>query len=76
MAVKTHKHRSDRGWGTRAFAGCVARSGHCKPATHGKTTYVLSCTCGATKLMNLNGLGNHPDLREHGPWKEHHLKQT
>ena len=65
--MKPHNHRSDGILGTRAFAGCVALPGRCRPVTHGNGTYVLRCTCGATKLMNQNA-----DTKEHGPWVEKH----
>ena len=67
MTIKTHKHKSDGVWRTRAFAGCVALPGRCRSATHGNVTYVLHCTCGATKLMNQNA-----GTKEHGPWVEKH----
>ena len=63
--VKTHKHRADDTYSTTPFAGCVALPGRCRPATHGKTTYILRCTCGATKRVNDNA-----KIREHGPWME------
>ncbi len=60
-----HKHRAIKDQDKEVgFQGCVARSGHCKPASHGNIQRVDLCNCSATRKLNINW-----GYKEFGDWK-------
>ena len=55
MATIAHRHRPAK-MSDGPFFGCVAQPGQCSPASHGRITRVQTCTCGATRRVNSDGL--------------------
>jgi hypothetical protein len=63
MATIAHRHRPAK-MSDSPFSGCVAVAGQCSPGSHGRITRVQTCTCGATRRVNSDGLYS----EERGPW--------
>ena len=63
MATIAHRHRPAK-MSDSPFLGCVAQAGQCSPGSHGRITRVQTCTCGATRRVNSDGLY----AEERGPW--------
>src|SRR5688572_14386503 len=63
MTTIAHRHRPAK-MSDSPFFGCVALAGQCSPASHGTITRVQTCTCGATRRVNSDGLY----AEERGPW--------
>ena len=59
-----HKHRAKTSE-TRAFTGPVANGARENRAAHGGHTRRETCSCGATRRVNVNG-----SYVEWGEWKE------
>jgi hypothetical protein len=63
MTTIAHRHRPAK-MSDSPFFGCVAQPGQCSPASHGRITRVQTCTCGATRRVNSDGLY----AEERGAW--------
>jgi hypothetical protein len=63
MTIIAHRHRPAK-MSNSPFLGCVALAGQCSPASHGSITRVQTCTCGATRRVNSDGLYS----EERGAW--------
>ncbi len=63
--MTSHHHRAIKGQDIEfGFQGCVARPGHCNPASHGNIQRVDLCACSATRKSNIN-----QQFKEFGDWR-------
>lgn len=62
--LKQHRHRKSTSGRDYCFHACVNPEA-CREGAHGNITRLETCSCGATRSVNLNGLWS-----EYGPWIE------